>query len=260
MQEISRRGETGGQRPRAAGPHLGALIVGLAVGAFFGGTTAQATEPQQPIRFLEQADPGGGVLKQTANELSVVIGIDPNEVSNVTATRVLYSKGRPASKSKAPLEFERQKESAAEDGEPGAVAVLPLRADTLRKMDDGIYAQKIVVTGALKGDKEAVRPIEVERWVYFRVAKGKMIPVSLTQYSRFVGRSEPAVGPEGQTVLVEQGAAAEDAAGAQQTQEFKPMPESFDQPLGRTGGGASERPDEERQDRQKADMSEANED
>ncbi|EAR21589.1 hypothetical protein [Nitrococcus mobilis] len=259
MQEISRRGEAGGQRPRAAGPHLGALIVGLAVGAFFGGTTAQATEPQQPIRFLEQADPGRGVLKQTDNKLSVVIGIDPNEVGNVTATHVLYSKGRPVSKSKAPLEFERQ-EAATDDEGPGAVAILPLRTDTRTKMDDGVYAQKIIVTGALKGDKETVRPIEVERWVYFRVAKGKLTPASLTQYSRFIERPEPAVGPEGQTVLVEQGAAAEDAAGAQQTQEFKPMPESFDQPLGRTGEGASERLNEERQYRQKADMSEANED
>ncbi|MCO6442260.1 MAG: hypothetical protein J5I81_14565 [Nitrococcus mobilis] len=259
MQEISRRGEASGQRRRAAGPHLGALIVGLAVGAFFGGTTVQATEPQQPIRFLEEGDPGRGVLRQIDNELSVLIGIDPNEVSNVTAMRVLYSKGRPASKSKAPLEFERQ-ESAAEDEGLGAVAVLPLRTETLTKMDDGIYAQKIIVTGALKGDKDAVRPIEVERWVYFRIAKGKLTPSSLTQYSRFVERPEPAVGPEGQTVLVEQGAAAEDAARAEQTKEFKPMPESFDQPLGRTGEGASERLDEERRYRQKADMSEANED
>lgn len=108
-----------------------------------------------------------------------------------------------------------------------AVAI-PVTSDQTRKMPDGYFATKFIANA--KWRKGGVSPLHVEQWVHLKSAKGKVTPISLEEYSRYVDPVSKDIDANGRPTGVHIGRDSPEEIDIKDTKTSNAVP------LGRLGG------------------------
>jgi hypothetical protein len=173
-----------------------ALILAHGVLLVFGFTAlpraAQATGPDLPLAFVEEPE--------AKDPWTLVLALDPREVTDVAVERVLYLRGTPTR-----TEIVEIKPGAATGDRGAALVPLPLRFPGIERLQPGVYAEKIVMEGRWAPGRGGVHPLRVERWIYFRVDRGRVERLSIEEYSAIADPPDVARDAGGGAALIHRG-------------------------------------------------------
>jgi hypothetical protein len=210
---------------------VAAIAAGLLAVAALTARPARAVGPDLPIQ-----------IHVDVAEALVVLRVDENQITEVSAARLVYRNGDLVEK--LPLEAKLEPPPEPREEPPCEPRCEPVEwrearfkllalADELTRFEPGPYAVKLVVTGAWRVQPGA--KLREERWLRFLVDRERVRPLTLRQYSDLVERAEIATDAEGRKTLVFVGGGPEEKIDARETKY------EFDKAFGRFGGLEPER-------------------
>jgi hypothetical protein len=168
------------------------LYFAIGVMALSAAPPALATGPTLPLRFDDA--PG-------TDAWSVGVLVDHEQIGAVRVGREVYADGRQVRAE--PISTREERLSIG--GRPAAGMRLPL---DFRGMDDlrrtPAFAQKIVLDGRWV-QQPAAQALRVQRWFYFAVRDGRIVPIGREEYARITDPAERAADSGGRPVTVQRG-------------------------------------------------------
>lgn len=185
---------------------------------------ARATEPQLPIRFVENEK-----LRERSWVLELLL--DLKQVENVQVSRMVYRNGELLTEERL-----RAEEGRLDPETNELVISIPLRFEKMKELKEGAYAQKLVAKGRWSAERDSKQMVEDQRWVYFVIEKGVPRRVNVEEYSRLVDPPRQDVGIAGEPTVVQFGIDRKEEMPADRTKPNKAIS------LGREGGVPLELP------------------
>jgi hypothetical protein len=152
---------------------------------------AHAVGPTLPLEFEDES------LEK--DPWALTLFLDANQVADLKVERRLYRAGQQTARERIEVKPVRSPDQRRE------MAPLPLRFPGIERLPDGAFAQKIVVEARWASEPASVRPLRLERWVYFLVSKGRVRRLSMEEYSGLTDPAELGIGPDGRPAIIKRG-------------------------------------------------------